>query len=99
VEVGRPVEVLVKVQVVEGVGCTAVVALRYSRVNQRFVECLVKVHVAPRLVPAKVRVGVVPGFVEARCRAGCTSISRIVYRCVRGKFNISCLNLTLLLSC
>jgi hypothetical protein len=101
VEVGRPVEVLVKVQVVEGVGCTAVVALLYSRVNQRFVECLVKVHVdvAPRLVPEKVRVGVVPGFVEARGRAGCTSISRIVYRCVRGKFNISCLNLTLLLSC
>lgn len=74
-----------KALVVEGVGCTAVVALLYSRVNQRFVECLVKVHVAPRLVQVRARVRVVPRFVEARCRAGCTSISRIVYRCVRGK--------------
>jgi hypothetical protein len=50
VEVERPVEVLVKVQVVQGVGCTAVVALLYSRVSQKFVECLVKAHVdvAPR---------------------------------------------------
>jgi hypothetical protein len=89
----------VKALVVEGVDCTAVVALLYSRVNQRLVECLVKVHVAPRLVQVRARVRVVPRFVEARCRADCTSISWIVYRCVRGKFNISCLNLTLLLSC